>query len=190
MDPNSAPNESNGSHVGPDADVNPDDEQALMAQAMGFSAFGSQHPNKKRRYNPRADAGGFSLPLKPAGTGANSTTLGHGPLKGSNADEIALDDGGDDNVPAQATAQVRPASLPQRPAAPHGGFAAGQYQPQFQHHRPQNSPSLGIWYDGYYDPMSNENPWERIEKARGMSSVGSWLSRDRGDTRPSTGAPA
>jgi hypothetical protein len=190
MDPNLAPNESNDSHDGPDADVNPDDDQALMAQAMGFSAFGSQHPNKKRRYNPRADAGGFSLPPKPASTGANSTTLGLKPSKGSNADEIALDDDGDDGAPVPAPAQVRPASLPQRPALPPGGFAAGQHQPQFQPRRPQDPPPLGIWYEGYYDPMSNENPWERIETARGMSSVGSWLSRDSGATRPSTGAPA
>lgn len=202
MDPDSAPN----NDLGPEAsaaavdDQNIDDEQDLMARAMGFSSFGSQHPNKKRRYNPAADAAGFSLPPKPSFTGANSTALGPGSSsssasKGPNADEIALDgdDNEDESAAPLATTQVRPVGLPQRPAAPPGGFAAGghHHQPQFQPRRGQDPPPLGNWYEGYYDPMSNTNPWERIEKARGMSSIGSWLSRDSGAARPSTtDAPA
>jgi hypothetical protein len=34
-----------------------------------------------------------------------------------------------------------------------------------------------IWWTDYYDPSSNENPWELLEKARGLEPVGSWLPR-------------
>ncbi|KAI5458572.1 hypothetical protein BGZ63DRAFT_406971 [Mariannaea sp. PMI_226] len=181
MDQNPVPDDP---RVDPDVDTGLDDDQALMAQAMGFSSFGAQHPNKKRRYNPRADASGFSLPPKPSFTGANSTALGSKPPASSNLDEIALDMDDDDDVSAPALTRVRPASLPQRPAAPTGDFVARNHQTSFPIHRHQDPSPSGPWYEGYYDPMSNENPWERIETNRGMSSIGSWLPRGGGATRP------
>lgn len=30
------------------------------------------------------------------------------------------------------------------------------------------------WYDDYYDRNSNENPWERLENARGLGPIGPW----------------
>ncbi|KAH6984640.1 hypothetical protein BKA56DRAFT_671127 [Ilyonectria sp. MPI-CAGE-AT-0026] len=187
MDPDSVA--ATDANVEVDLDVNSDDEEALMAQAMGFASFGAQRPNKKRRYNPGADAALGSEPI-PSVTGANSTALGPAPTNRSNADEIALDDDDGEDVDVSALAQVRPASLPQRPAAPSGGFATGHQAP-FQPRRHQDSPSQGSWYEGYYDPSTNENPWDRLEKARGLSSVGSWLPRGGGIARPSTsGAPA
>ena len=166
-----------------------DDDSAddLMAQ-MGFSSFGAQNrPQKKRRYNPRADA---TQEAPPAGTGANSTALAER-RPAANTDEIDLDDEGDD-PPASAVqpteppvnqAQVRPSSLPQRPA-PGTGFVGGQAS-----HRPRPDGRQGghqvgesgtLWYEGYYDPQSNENPWERLEKAKGLESKGSWLPRGGG----------
>ncbi|KAM0556055.1 hypothetical protein ACHAPJ_006040 [Fusarium lateritium] len=157
-----------------DNDVEAPDE-ALMAQ-MGFSSFGATSPpSKRRRYNPRADA---SLPAKSSATGANSTALGTGP----NADEIALDDNddNDENPGQQVPAQARPASLPQRPAP-----AADQRLGQ--HSAPREV--RDTWYVGYYDPMSNENPWERIEKARGLETKGTWITRGSGNAT-TTEAPA
>ncbi|OIW27214.1 hypothetical protein CONLIGDRAFT_418246 [Coniochaeta ligniaria NRRL 30616] len=40
-----------------------------------------------------------------------------------------------------------------------------------------------IWWTDYYDPSSNENPWEGLEKARGLEPVGSWLPRGHGGGR-------
>ncbi|KAE9366004.1 hypothetical protein N431DRAFT_472574 [Stipitochalara longipes BDJ] len=31
------------------------------------------------------------------------------------------------------------------------------------------------WYEGYYDPTFNENPWAKLEKEKGLPSVGTWL---------------
>jgi hypothetical protein len=31
------------------------------------------------------------------------------------------------------------------------------------------------WYEDYYDPTFNENPWARLEKEKGLPSVGTWL---------------
>ncbi|KAK3344820.1 hypothetical protein B0H65DRAFT_186572 [Neurospora tetraspora] len=45
----------------------------------------------------------------------------------------------------------------------HGGHGHGRGDPS----KP--------WYTDYYDPSSNENPWERLEQQRGMEAVGSWL---------------
>ncbi|KAL2129979.1 hypothetical protein VTI74DRAFT_7048 [Chaetomium olivicolor] len=32
------------------------------------------------------------------------------------------------------------------------------------------------WYIDYYDPSSNENPWEGMEKYKGLEPVGTWLT--------------
>ncbi|EFX06697.1 hypothetical protein CMQ_7018 [Grosmannia clavigera kw1407] len=56
-------------------DVLSDDEldAAAIAAAMGFSSFGSQvHPNKKRRFNPRADA---VVAAGGQGSGANTVPV-------------------------------------------------------------------------------------------------------------------
>ncbi|CEI70199.1 hypothetical protein FVEN_g1274 [Fusarium venenatum] len=160
-----------------DNDVEAVDE-ALMAQ-MGFSSFGAASPpSKRRRYNPNADA---SLPSKSSATGANSTALG----TGSNTDEIALDD--DDNEdekekPGQkASAQARPASLPQRPAP---ASVPRQGQHSVPHERRDD------WYIGYYDSLSNANPWERIEKARGLTTRGTWVPLEKANATTTAVAPA
>jgi len=31
------------------------------------------------------------------------------------------------------------------------------------------------WYEDYYDPTFNENPWARLEKEKDLPSVGTWL---------------
>lgn len=168
--------DANSSQPNVDFDA-PDD--ALMAQ-MGFSSFGATSPpSKRRRYNPRADASLPPKPPQPSATGANSTALG----TGSNTDEIALDDDDDndgDDEPVQPLAQARPASLPQRPAP------VADSRPD--HHRSQPHGTRDTWYVGYYDPMSNENPWERLEKARGLEPQGTWLPRGAPPTA-TTGAP-
>ena len=33
------------------------------------------------------------------------------------------------------------------------------------------------WWLDYYDPSSNENPWQRLEQSRGIESKGEWLTR-------------
>ncbi|KAI1337562.1 hypothetical protein F5Y15DRAFT_417706 [Xylariaceae sp. FL0016] len=60
-----------------------EDTTAAMAAAMGFSSFGGQSPNKRRRFNPDADAvvastSASTLPLhkREATTGSNATPLG------------------------------------------------------------------------------------------------------------------
>lgn len=161
-----------------DNDVEAVDE-ALMAQ-MGFSSFGAASPpSKRRRYNPNADA---LLPSKSSATGANSTALG----TGSNTNEIVLDGDDDDNQNEdksgrQVPAQERPASLPQRPAP---ASAPRQGQHSVPHERKET------WYIGYYDHLSNGNPWEKIEKARGLTSRGTWLSRENGNAAATADAPA
>jgi hypothetical protein len=35
------------------------------------------------------------------------------------------------------------------------------------------------WYEGYYDPTFNENPWARLEKENGLPSVGTWLENQQ-----------
>ncbi|KAI0996655.1 hypothetical protein K3495_g11528 [Podosphaera aphanis] len=35
------------------------------------------------------------------------------------------------------------------------------------------------WYDDYYDPSFNENPWERLEISMGLKSKGCWVTEKR-----------
>ncbi|KAK3297905.1 uncharacterized protein B0H64DRAFT_134008 [Chaetomium fimeti] len=44
-----------------------------------------------------------------------------------------------------------------------GGGAAAQHNP--------------LWYVDYYETGSNENPWEGMEKHKGLEPVGTWLTR-------------
>ncbi|KAM0248195.1 hypothetical protein ACHAP5_003577 [Fusarium lateritium] len=152
-------------------------DEALMAQ-MGFSSFGAASPpSKRRRYNPNADA---ELPSQASATGANSTALG----TPSNNNEIALDEDDDeegDNSGEPVPAQVRPASLPQRPAPAHVPH-------QGQHTAPHERSDT--WYIGYYDHLSNENPWEKIEKARGLTTRGTWIPRNTNNATSKADAPA
>lgn len=188
-----------------------DDDADAMAAAMGFSSFGAQKPpNKKRKYNPHADAStSVSSTHKPkptSSTGANSAPLGTRapPAPATNTDEIQLDDDDDDEdgggnaPPAAAPSEIsqaqdaRPASLPQRPAAGNGfvgtehghGHGGGRNQRGGGHqggHQQRNS----LWYENYYDHLSNENPWARLEKKAGLQPRGSWVDRE-----PATAAPA
>lgn len=49
------------------------------------------------------------------------------------------------------------------------------------------APGKRIWWTDYYDPSSNENPWEFLEKARGLEPVGPWLPRGHGANRAGGG---
>lgn len=145
-------------------DTLPEDD-ALITQTLGFSSFGATHPpSKKRRYNPRADAISLHpLPAKPAATGANST-----PLR-TNTDEIPIDDDDDQGQGAESSVQVpHESTLPQRPAQ--------SVEPP-KDSRPMRSET---WYIGYYDPSTNQNPWDRLEKARGLGTRGTWLPHSSG----------
>ncbi|POR31711.1 Uncharacterized protein TPAR_08061 [Tolypocladium paradoxum] len=181
------------------------DDEAAMAQMMGFSAFGAPQ-NKKRKYNPNADAATGAPPQpsrgsgRGASTGSNATPLGQAQNRAAgraatttDTHEMDLDDDGDSapaaaHLPAQedATASsgpalVRPAGLPERPA-PRTGFVGSPFSEplagQRRHERrPDDDPSRGQWYQGYYDASSNENPWDRLEKAMGLQPKGTWISR-------------
>ena len=213
-----------------------DADAAAMAEAMGFSSFGSQAPNKRRRFNPAADAVIADAPASATQTsskargllssGSNSTPLG---VRTQNKDEIALDlddddggvgdstsagvtgaagvavirgtgDGDDpepqyldqsrpsdiphefgDDVQAKIDSIVGPsggnhAQLPPRPvfssAARGGHESRGGYQ---SGHGRGREPGK-MWWEDYYDPSSNTNPWERLEKARGLGPSGHFMS--------------
>ncbi|ROV96913.1 hypothetical protein VSDG_04156 [Cytospora chrysosperma] len=84
-----------------------DADAAAMAEAMGFTGFGTTR-NKKRKFNPNADSSVAEEPSVPSFTGANTAPLGQRrrpamnlppPASqggGSNADEIGLDEGSDE----------------------------------------------------------------------------------------------
>ncbi|KAI1821217.1 hypothetical protein F4861DRAFT_482008 [Xylaria intraflava] len=65
---------------------NPEDITANMAAAMGFSSFGTQKPNKRRKFNASDNA--------VATTGSNMIPLG---ARKRNMDEIDLENDGDEN---------------------------------------------------------------------------------------------
>lgn len=183
----------------------PADDQAMM-EAMGFSSFGMQKPaNKKRKYNPHADAS-FEKAKKTvqSSTGANSMPLGtpaqrQPPLAQppANTDEISLDDDDDDdkdndaealnaakdvsvaNVDAECslpkTLPAHLVGLPARPANGAGSGSASQHGNQ-NRGRPERGEHNPIWYEGYYDHRSNENPWAALEKQHGLKPLGTWPS--------------
>ncbi|KAK8039352.1 hypothetical protein PG993_007763 [Apiospora rasikravindrae] len=120
----------------------------------------------------------------------------------ANADEIDLDDDDDDgdddddqNKAAEAATEVNTADTndaqdpapqyidtslppiwPNQNSTPWGGMHSqmGAGNRRSGRDRASGQP----WWEGYYDPAFNTNPWEKIEKARGMQPRGTWLSYD------------
>ncbi|KAL7911124.1 hypothetical protein GGI35DRAFT_337124 [Trichoderma velutinum] len=178
----------------------PLDDEA-MAQAMGFSSFGSQNRPQKRKYNPHADAivesdsATAQRAAKPSATGSNSTPLGLPTRKPNqaapNTDEIDLDEdegeGDDDGTASNPTgipkrpdessapALVRPPGLPDRP--PPGIGLMGSSRGHQDSHGAHDGSRRTVEWEGYYDPSSNQNPWRRLEESRGLQSLGTWIPR-------------
>jgi hypothetical protein len=63
------------------------------------------------------------------------------------------------------------------PSMPRGGRGGGA---RGGAGRGQGGPRTGgPWWEGYYDPRFNANPWEKEERAMGLQPKGSWVPRDR-----------
>ncbi|KAI0193730.1 hypothetical protein EV127DRAFT_249377 [Xylaria flabelliformis] len=86
-----------------------EDDATTMAAAMGFSSFGAQKPNKRRKFNPSTDAFVDSDPASASGphfykhadshittTGSNMVPLG---IRKKNIDEIDLEDDDEGRLP-------------------------------------------------------------------------------------------
>ena len=221
-----------------------DADAAAMAEAMGFSSFGSQAPNKRRRFNPATDAvvanastatSASQVSSKagggPMSSGSNSTPLG---TRTQNKDEIALDLDEDDDAAGggaslgaavrQDTADgddpepqyldtSRPSDAPHQPnddlqakidsiVGPPGGNGA-QLPPRPTFIQSFDQPARGghgsrggyqsgrgrgrepgkMWYEDYYDPSFNTNPWERLEQSLGIEPRDHFMSWEEAKRR-------
>ncbi|KAI0007264.1 hypothetical protein F4779DRAFT_519829 [Xylariaceae sp. FL0662B] len=208
---------------------NVDDETTAMAQAMGFSNFGAQNAsNKRRKFNPRADAvvaSSSSTSAIPSrrdavselvGSGSNALPLG---VRIQNDEEINLDSDQEDGVINPKTGngvegdydnddpepQYLDASYPPVPASVDleevqskidaivGSSAQGLQaesssyeaigipgsrggQGGRQANRGHGRDMGKEWWEDYYDPSSNVNPWERLERFKGLETRGSWMA--------------
>ncbi|KAK0740793.1 hypothetical protein B0T18DRAFT_216329 [Schizothecium vesticola] len=148
-----------------------DADTLAMNALMGFSSF-APAATKKRRFNDIDDAftgqtqaHPSSLPPKPpapSSSGANSL-----PILPRAPNSVA------GNVPAESGDGPEPFQPP--PAAAHGG--ARNHGGGHGGSRDRKEP----WWTEYYDPSSNENPWERLEQARGMEAApGGWIASRSG----------
>jgi hypothetical protein len=178
------------------------DDNNAMAEAMGFSSFGA-HPAKKRRYNPHSDSSILpSKPVsaahsKPSASGANSAPLGtRSAPAASNNDEISLDDDEDAEQQGRAELAGPPATLPQRPAVAAPGAAIGDEQQTTQSKPQGHGQGRGgrgqfnpLWYENYYDPTSNANPWDRLEKKLSIQPRDPWPPRKSITPSSSTSTP-
>ncbi|KAK6825333.1 hypothetical protein PG987_012827 [Apiospora arundinis] len=96
-----------------------------------------------------------------------------------------------DQVQSEIDAIVGDHGLPKKPVvsavpAKRGGPA----QSGSRHHggggRGGDRESGQPWWDDYYDPAFNTNPWEKVEKKLGMEPRGTWLSYDESKTKWAT----
>lgn len=86
--------------------------------------------------------------------------------------------------PAPDLPSANPADLPHPAGIPSAGPASLPARPPpgaaDEHRAPASGPSRHqgrIWWVGYYDPTSNENPWEILERKGGLEAIGAWLPR-------------
>ncbi|KAL5615252.1 hypothetical protein BROUX41_005306 [Berkeleyomyces rouxiae] len=168
-----------------------------MAAVMGFASFGNAPRPAKRARNDFTvvDSAAFEHAqfLPSHGTNANAIELGPSSYASSR-------DAATDQEPAQQHAlKPLPASLPARPP-PTNDTESSQSMDQPRHRQQGRGREGGgkqyghkgegnsgqqrgrgernaLWYIDYYDPMSNENPWEDLEKKAGLEPLGTWLPR-------------
>lgn len=171
-----------------------EEQAAAMAATMGFTSFGSRPSAKRRRYNPRADAmadedGGAAA----SGTGANMLPVvprSSIPLRPEDGGAAGGSDRGKDGGGQAGGGDGSGGSAPQYIDMSRSPLRTGEEDlpvvgAGFGEHRAAGLGDAGgagrrIWWTDYYDPSSNENPWEWLEKARGLEPAGSWLPRGHG----------
>ncbi|KAK7977388.1 hypothetical protein PG988_004878 [Apiospora saccharicola] len=87
-----------------------------------------------------------------------------------------------DQVQPDIDAIVGAGGLPAKPTwTPSAGRGGGHTQSgpgRLRHGGAGDRNSDEPWWNDYYDPAFNTNPWETIEKAQGLEPRGNWLSYD------------
>ena len=146
-----------------------------LQEMLGFTSFGAQNP-KKRKFSGTVVA--------PPDDGGDCSVV------------RTTQRGGESGLPPRpADLPSRPADLPSRPPAltqqqqwhqqrqkqrwgRHGGEEREDEgeEEEAGRQRERRDP----WWDGYYDPTSNENPWAELERRAGLGEKGSWLAKGHG----------
>lgn len=132
-----------------------------------------------------------------ASAGAASTASAPTDAQGEGS-AVAAVDGLDEDPEPQYMDTSRP-SLPaaddtqSRIDAVVGGGGPGEQRPAAVapeshgtgHHRGRGGRQQGgqPWWDDYYDPTANMNPWERLEKERNMVPTNVWLTWEESKAR-------
>ncbi|KAH8883911.1 hypothetical protein GQ53DRAFT_830352 [Thozetella sp. PMI_491] len=186
---------------------------AIVASSLPSALPGSLPPKPSA---PARLTGANQLPLHqrtPRGPGSSAAA-------GKNADEIDLDDdevdgdqggapvathgglGGSEHADEDPPPQYLDTSrLPTSYEEPMDGGAGAWHGHRGGRAGAQRGGSRGgrggyggsglpQWWLDYYDPSSNQNPWERLERARGIDSKGTWLARSTKEGRDSAAASA
>lgn len=190
------------------ADINSDDDpdSAAMAEAMGFSGFGMQRTARKRKLAPPSQTGANNAPLgKRRPLNLPQPVVSGGDDGGGNPEEIDLDDddgdvdagtggemdGGDAGAAAPLSALTVSDAPPMSGPQHHHSLPPRPPQQQQTRHgatntaqRPGGGPGRAPWWEGEWDPRlvgrMIENPWERLEKQRGLGALSTWPSTARG----------
>ncbi|KAL2265248.1 hypothetical protein VTJ83DRAFT_6348 [Remersonia thermophila] len=160
-------------------------------------------PSKKRRFNPHADDAIIAPPVPQdtvAAQRAQSNPGNPGPQgKGQQTprDEISHAPDSDfelDVSAAEAGSGYEPEPGAERKQPPDSGRSTPASRAAGDGHMPARGSTLParggrghnpLWYVDYYDPSFNENPWEGMEKFKGLEPVGTYLVRqwDREDKK-------
>ncbi len=184
-----------------------DDAAAMAAALgfSSFGTQPESRPAKKRRFNPQSDNAFVATPTPPSLTAytaqdqptATNTTDTVQEAGNNDDDDFVLDTTADLTSPATPTpTKEQPnLSLPARPPQPgittqdtansnrgRGGLSQGQRGghgglPSRGGHGGGGGYRNPLWYVDYYDASSNENPWEGMEKFKGLEAVGKWVPR-------------
>jgi hypothetical protein len=148
-----------------DTSLPPPLEQVPEAEAEGPTYIDTSLPppgEEARAAQERIDAilENASITVEPPDANGMRTIHVSAPGRGISQYLTALQSG-----PPPAPPNV--ASLMQSPESVMGNQRPGQ--------RGQKNT---LWYVNYYDPSFNENPWSRLEKAKGLQAKGTWVERE------------
>ncbi|KAL1842425.1 hypothetical protein VTJ49DRAFT_5273 [Mycothermus thermophilus] len=167
-------------------------------------------PSKKRRFNPHADDAIIAPPVPEDVVSANRAQANKAKGKGKqkSKDDISYSDSdfeldlNDSGTPSRAshlaaTLVSNPPGTVKKTTDSGRNTPASQARDKFKPlpTRDGRRPNQGsfsapaghnpLWYVDYYDPSFNENPWEGMEKFKGLEPVGTFLARkwDREDKK-------
>ncbi|KAK4184717.1 hypothetical protein QBC35DRAFT_505230 [Podospora australis] len=182
------------------ADDDQEETQRQMAEMLGISSFTGDKKASRAAPDDSSPSSEQRDPkrqrLDAEGSASRAQILPDNTQEGGADDDDEDLYGPEPTITASQAQLLQGHGLPQRP--PRGGYPRGGRRGDSwnrgdfsrgggdgnRRERPPPRYQNPDWHKDYYDPNSNENPWQWLEPEKDLQPVGTWLEREDRPPRP------